>query len=63
MFKRTYKFRIFKQNKGYLWLSLGVGIYYDGFNEKVFKDAAATLKSATDKIRLFLKPKADDTSL
>ncbi len=53
----------FKQNKSYLWLSLGVGIFYDGFNEKVFKDAAATLKSAADKIKSFLKPKARDTSL
>jgi len=53
----------FKQNKDYLWLSLGIGIYYDGFNEKVLKDAAAALKSAADKIRLFLKPKARDTSL
>jgi len=53
----------FKQNKDYLWLSLGIGIYYDGFNEKVLKDAAATLKSATDKIKSFLKPKAWDTSL
>ena len=53
----------FKQNKNYLWLNLGVGIYYDGFNEKVLRDAAATLKSAADKIKLFLKPKAGDASL
>lgn len=53
----------FKQNKDYLWISLGVGIYYDGFNEKVLKDAAATLKSAADKIKTFLKPKTPDISL
>ena len=53
----------FKQNKDYLWLNLGVGIYYDGFNEKVLKEAAAAFKSAADKIRLFLEPKARDTSL
>lgn len=53
----------FKQNKDYLWISLGVGIYYDGFNEKVFKDAAVTLKNAADKIREFLKPKTRDISL
>jgi len=53
----------FKQNKAYLWLYLGIGIYYDGFNEKVFIEAAATLKNAADKIRSFLKPKARDISL
>ncbi len=53
----------FKQNKAYLWLSLGVGIYYNGFNEKVLKDASATLKSAADKIKTFLKPKTKDTFL
>jgi hypothetical protein len=54
---------IFKQDKDYLWLSLGIGIYYDGLNEKVFRVAAATLKSASDKIRAFLKPKTRDTFL
>lgn len=53
----------FKQNKDFLWLSLGVGIYYDGFNEKVLKEAAATLKGATDKIKTYLKPKTRDMSL
>jgi hypothetical protein len=54
---------LFKQNKNYLWLSLGIGIYYDGFNDEVFKDAAATLKIAADKIKTFLKPKTRDTFL
>ena len=53
----------FKQNKDYLWLSLGVGIYFDGFNEKVLKDVAVTLKDAADKIKSFLKPKVGDASL
>jgi hypothetical protein len=53
----------FKQNKDFLWLSLGVGIYYDGFNEKVLKEAAATLKGAADKIKTYLKPKTRDMSL
>lgn len=53
----------FKQNKDYLWLSLGVGIYYDGFNEKVLKEAAATLRTASDKIKSYLKPKTRDIPL